>query len=111
MIKTMVSILPLGELSISDQAALAALADGIYPLCSDAELARFMAGELLDGYFDGHAVEGPAQQCGEQLLVGYSRARSQMNILADYVIHLSDALREMDRAATQAANAGLHHAV
>lgn len=79
--------------------ALRTLSDEIYPLLRDAELAKFVANNLLDEYFGGDEPDG-SKKCAERLMCGYGRAEAQMQILMDYIHSLETSLGKLEQIAS-----------
>lgn len=79
--------------------ALHTLSDEVYPLLRNAELAKFMANDLLSEYFGGDEPDG-SQKCGERLMCGYGRAKAQVQILMDYLHSLETSLEKLEQIAS-----------
>ena len=91
--------LEIQSLSQEKVSALRTLSDEIYPLLRNAELAKFMANDLLNEYFGGDEPDG-SQKCGERLMCGYGRAQLQVQILMDYIHLLKTRLEKLEQIAS-----------
>lgn len=92
--------LEIQSLSQEKVSALRTLSDEIYPLLRNAELAKFIVGDLLNEYFGGDEPDG-SPKCAEKLMCGYRRAQTQVQILMDYLHSLKTSLELLDQVASK----------
>lgn len=94
--------LEIQTLSQEKVSALHTLSDELYPILRNAELAKFMANDLLNEYFGDDTPDG-SQKCAEKLMCGYGRAQAQVQILMDYLNSLKTALEMLEQVASNKA--------
>lgn len=82
--------------SMSRSDAIRCLADDLYVLQRNAELANFCSGDLITDFFDEDCPDG-SRKFTDRLLLGYLRARAQANIAHDYICNIQEYLTEFNR--------------